>query len=156
MTLSLRQVSPAGHIQLIAGLSDGMMVTYDLIVHAAGGSFELKGRKASRLGVTPLRVEAVHSRAEEAVEGDEKVLALGLSERMSVVFESKGRVDFSSVSKRVSPYFNVCVLAERRSAHVPMLIRAGCCRCYYYQLRGHPSPRACEPQRHHHQQSHLA
>lgn len=132
------------------------MVTYDLLVHAAGGSFELKGRKASRLGVTPLRLEAVHSRSEEAVEGDERILALGLSERMSVVFESKGRVDFSSVSKRVSPYRTVRVSGERRATHVPMLIRTGCCRCHYYHLRGHPSSRPREPQRHHHQQSDFA
>jgi DNA damage-binding protein 1 len=80
-----------------------MMVTYDLSVDADSTTLVLKGRKASRLGVSPLALTAVHSsaKADEANDG-ERIVALGLSERMSVVFESKGRVDFSSVSKRVS------------------------------------------------------
>ena len=109
-SLSLHRVPAAGnavgHVQLLAGLSDGVLVTYDLSASAGeNGKLVVLNRKASRLGQAPLRLEAVHSSVEGAAEEQgERILALGLSERMSVIFESKGRVDFSSVSKRVRPF----------------------------------------------------
>lgn len=103
VSLSLRELLPTAsaekHVQLLAGLSNGMMINYDMVIGHRTGTMVIKSRKASRLGISPLRLTATHT---EPNEQGERIVALGLSERMSVVFESKGRIDFSSVSKRVS------------------------------------------------------
>ena len=75
-----------------------MMINYDIAIGNGVGTMAVKSRKASRLGISPLNLTATHTGANEQ---GERIVALGLSERMSVVFESKGRIDFSSVSKRV-------------------------------------------------------
>jgi DNA damage-binding protein 1 len=85
-------------IQLLAGLSDGGLVVYDLALADVVGGIKELGRKASSLGTRPLRLEPV----KVWQGGEENVVAVGLSERMSVIFENKDRLDFSSVSKRVS------------------------------------------------------
>lgn len=83
-------------VQLIAGLSDGSMISYRLDQAEEGGGLVVSDRKASSLGVRPLRVQAVAG----LKDGDDDIFAVGLTERMSVVFESRGRVEFSSVAKR--------------------------------------------------------
>jgi DNA damage-binding protein 1 len=83
-------------MQLLAGLSDGSMIVYDLALSDQGGGLEVKGRKPSSLGTRPLAISAISSQ-----DGDEKIVAVGLSERMSIIFESRDRVDFSSVSTKV-------------------------------------------------------
>lgn len=92
--------------QLMAGLSDGTMVTYDLELLAQDapevkdrGQVVVKGRKASSLGSRPLSLCPTPG----MTVGDDSVVAVGLTERMSVVFQSKDRLDFSSVSYKVSP-----------------------------------------------------
>jgi DNA damage-binding protein 1 len=85
-------------VQLIAGMSDGSMVVYELEQSDQGGGVKNVSRKASSLGSRPLilcPVDSFHL-------GSENIIAIGLSERMSVVFESKGRIDFSAVSKKAS------------------------------------------------------
>ena len=85
-------------VQLIAGLSDGTMTVYDLVLSAEGGCVKSTGRKSSGLGSRPLRLFPV----KEFTQGEETVVAVGITERMSVIFENKGRIDFSSVNKKVS------------------------------------------------------
>lgn len=87
----------SGGIKLLAGLSDGTMVLYE-IETSAGGDLEIKSRKASSLGTKPLKLYPANFQRE----GDEMVFAVGISDRMSVIFESKDRIDFSSVSTKVS------------------------------------------------------
>lgn len=79
--------------RLLAGLSDGSMITYELQLFTG-----VKGasKKVSSLGMRPLSLCRI-----DLVDAKEKTICVGLSERMSVVFESKGRVDFSSASKKV-------------------------------------------------------
>lgn len=72
---------------LLAGLSNGCLAAYDL-----DGS----GRKLSTLGTRPLQLHPIDW------SGDEQILAVGLAERMSVIFGSRERVDFSSISRKVS------------------------------------------------------
>ncbi|WVW86882.1 hypothetical protein I302_108937 [Kwoniella bestiolae CBS 10118] len=83
-------------IQLLAGLSDGSLVIYDLEPSGDNGQVSVKSRKSSSLGNRPLTVCPTTG----PVVGDDRVVAVGLSERMSVVFESGDRVDFSSVSRK--------------------------------------------------------
>jgi len=83
--------------QLVAGLSDGTMVVYDLEISSEGGGVKSTSRKSSGLGSRPLKLFPT----QEFVQGDETIIAVGLSERMSLIFESKGRIDFSSVNKKV-------------------------------------------------------
>lgn len=85
----------ASTLQLLAGLSDGSLVTYDLDVES--GDLIVRGRKASSLGTQPL---SLHSITGSTSNGDEKLLAIGLSERMSILFESRDRVEFSSASTK--------------------------------------------------------
>ena len=97
---SIASTSPASGVQLMAGLSDGLMVIYDIEQSEKGGGLTIKGRKASSLGTRPLRLCPI----EGAVGSEEKIVSVGLSERMSVIFEARDRVDFSSVSKKVTLY----------------------------------------------------
>jgi DNA damage-binding protein 1 len=84
-------------IQLLAGLSNGGLVVYELALADVVGGIKELGRKASSLGTRPLKLESIAAWQG----GEEKIVAIGLSERMSVIFESKDRLDFSSASKRV-------------------------------------------------------
>lgn len=86
-------------LQLLAGLSNGSLCTYDLEFTASGGGVAVKGRKAASLGNRPLRLCPVDAASGG---GAEKMIAVGLTERVSIIFESKDRIEFSSVSKRVS------------------------------------------------------
>lgn len=81
-------------LRLLAGLGNGMLITLDLAIDSG---IKNMGRKASKLGSRPLRLFPISE-----WQGDERIAAVGLSERMSVIFETKGRIDFSSVGQRVS------------------------------------------------------
>ncbi len=100
---SVAETTSTSGVQLIAGLSDGSMIIYDVDLSGEGGGLTVKGRKASSLGTRPLRICSVSG----ASKREEKIIAVGLSERMSVIFEAKDRVDFSSVSKKVCKPFRV-------------------------------------------------
>lgn len=86
-------------VQLLAGLSNGSLCTYDLEPSSEGGGVSVKGKKVVSLGKRPLRLFPVEGAPGGGVE---KMVAVGLTERASIIFESKDRVDFSSISKRVS------------------------------------------------------
>ncbi|OWZ42004.1 DNA damage-binding protein 1 [Cryptococcus neoformans C23] len=85
---------PAG-IQLLSGLDNGLLHIHDLDTSDSGDAGELmvKSSKSASLGLRPLVLHPC-----ESTHGDEKVISVGLTERMSVIFESKGRVEFSSVN----------------------------------------------------------
>ena len=102
-------------VQLLAGLSDGSMVTYDIAIVDSAASAAMTGRKASSLGTRPLRLCEVSGECE----GDQ-MLAVGLSERISLVFEAKDRIDFSSVSRKVCLTSRSCtaLIAECRCRSV--------------------------------------
>jgi DNA damage-binding protein 1 len=84
-------------MQLLAGLSDGTMAIYDVELGAEGGGVKVTNRKASGLGTRPLQLLSTQALRN----AEETILAVGLSERLSVVFESKGRIDFSTVNRKV-------------------------------------------------------
>lgn len=82
-------------LQLLAGLSDGSLVTYDIGQADNAGGIAINGRKSSSLGTLPLTLHPISGTTET---GEEELLAIGLSERTSVLFESRDRVEFSSVN----------------------------------------------------------
>lgn len=116
--LQLKMSNATTEIQLMAGLSDGSLVVYDIESSDAGLS--VRGRKVSSLGTRPLLLCPV-----SLDQGDEQVVAIGLSERTSVIFESKDRIEFSSVNKKVS------------QKHVDRSDETGCDRRRCHQ-NGHP------------------
>lgn len=89
---------PAG-IQLLSGLDNGLLHIYDLNTSDSGEAEGLmvKSSKTTSLGLRPLVLHPC-----ESTHGDEKVISVGLTERMSVIFESKDRIEFSSVNIKVS------------------------------------------------------
>ena len=78
------------------------MVTYDLEPSGDQGEIVVKGRRVSSLGVRPLKMCPIKNLSS----GEENVVAVGLTERMSVVFESRDRIDFSTASRKVSSSLN--------------------------------------------------
>jgi DNA damage-binding protein 1 len=84
----------AGNLQVLAGLSDGSLITYELGA-TADGKLSMTGRKVSSLGSQPL---ALHSISGTTLSGDEQLLAVGLTDRMSILYGSRDTVEFSSVS----------------------------------------------------------
>ena len=84
-------------VQLIAGLSDGSMVTFALELSSEDGGVVSTGQRTSSLGTRPLKLCPMSSMSN----GEEKIVAVGLTERMSVIFESKGRIEFSTASRKV-------------------------------------------------------
>lgn len=72
--------------QLLAGLSDGTLVAYDL------GS---RARTLSSLGSHPLTLLPV-----DVACGDDKVFVAGVSERLSLLFESPGHTEVSASGKK--------------------------------------------------------
>ncbi|WVF68077.1 hypothetical protein IAT40_002840 [Kwoniella sp. CBS 6097] len=93
---SVSSLTSTSEVQLLAGLSDGALVVYDLETSGPNGQLEIKSRKVSSLGTRPLGLFATKG---PQVAGDE-IIAIGLTERMSVIFNSKDRVDSSSVSRK--------------------------------------------------------
>ncbi|WWD20338.1 hypothetical protein CI109_104814 [Kwoniella shandongensis] len=94
---SIGNTTSTSGIQLFAGLSDGSLIIYDLEPSGDNANIVVKSRKASSLGMRPLNLCPVEGATGSA---DEQVVAVGLTERMSVVFQSKDRIDFSSVSRK--------------------------------------------------------
>jgi DNA damage-binding protein 1 len=75
--------------QLLAGLADGTLVTYDL----AGG------RTQSSLGSRPLTlVDLANTNADASPDGD--VFAAGISERLSLLFIARGHPEVSASGKK--------------------------------------------------------
>ncbi len=105
--------------RLLAGLSDGSLLTIDLALEP----LSLIGRKISKLGSRPLRLERIVD-----WQGDEQVVAIALSERMSVIFQTKDRIDFSSVSRRVSA---TEVHADDRTCKRPHVCRSTASKPFY-------------------------
>lgn len=79
--------------RLLAGLSDGTFVSYSLKSDAP------ETRHASSLGSRPLRLIAL----DISPNGEEHVVAAGISDRLSLVFESRDHFEFSSSGKKVAP-----------------------------------------------------
>jgi hypothetical protein len=89
------QNDPTG-FQLMAGLSDGSLAIYDFDWKRPIREYaKVKGdRKISSLGTQPL---TLHPTLGHTASGGE-ILAMGLSDRASLIFLHKDRIDFSSVS----------------------------------------------------------
>lgn len=86
---------------MLAGLSDGSLVVYDL------DGVSVKSRKVSSMGTRPLELHPI-----QGWEGEEQISAVALSERMSVIFGSKDRIDFSSVSRKVSKCVEIRLMIQ--------------------------------------------
>nr|XP_018260261.1 uncharacterized protein I303_07178 [Kwoniella dejecticola CBS 10117]OBR82419.1 hypothetical protein I303_07178 [Kwoniella dejecticola CBS 10117] len=93
---SVSSLTSTSGVQLLAGLSDGSLVVYDLEPSGPNGEVNSKSRKVTSLGNRPLNIEPTTG---PTVSGD-KVIGVGLTERMSVIFESGERIDTSSVSRK--------------------------------------------------------
>ncbi|EIW71360.1 hypothetical protein TREMEDRAFT_71141 [Tremella mesenterica DSM 1558] len=90
---SLQLCPLSGGARLLAGLSDGTMVTYH-IESSANNALELSERKAVSLGTQPLRLSPTSLSC-----GDDRIISVGLSERMCVISESRERIESSSVNR---------------------------------------------------------
>ena len=95
-SLMLRSAVNGSRLQLLGGLSDGSLVVHEFdLDHSAGKlTLTLRDRKISYLGTQPLTLHPAQSRT---ASGDE-LLAIGLSDRTSIVFVNGDKIDFSSVS----------------------------------------------------------
>jgi hypothetical protein len=95
-SLMMRPASNGSRLQLLGGLSDGSLVVheFDLDQSSAQPTLTLRERKISYLGTQPLTLHPVQSRT---ASGDE-LLAIGLSDRTSIIFLNGDKIDFSSVS----------------------------------------------------------
>lgn len=98
LKMSNSNISSTSGCQLLAGLSDGGFVTYELEPSDDISGISVLAQKTSSLGTRPLRLCPV----DDWTRGEETVVAIGLTERMSVIFEARDRIDFSSVSRKVS------------------------------------------------------
>lgn len=86
---SLLLIPSASEIQLLAGLGDGSLVTYSLPGDTWTDSSVSK--KTSSLGTLPLMLHPIGGACDNGV-------ALGLSDRASILFQSSGRIEFSSAN----------------------------------------------------------
>jgi len=95
-SLMLRTASNGSRLQLLGGLSDGSLVVHEFDFETLTGepTLNLRDRKISYLGTQPLALHPVHSRT---ASGDE-LLAIGLSDRTSIIFLNGDKIDFSSAS----------------------------------------------------------
>jgi hypothetical protein len=95
-SLMLRPASDGSRLQLLGGLSDGSLVVHEFEFETSTGepTLTLRERKISYLGTQPLTLHPVQSRT---ASGDE-LLAIGLSDRTSIIFLNGDKIDFSSVS----------------------------------------------------------
>lgn len=80
--------------RLLAGLSDGTFVSYSVKIDEAECP---DSRHASSLGLRPLRLIAL----DISPNAEEHVVAAGISDRLSLVFESRDHYEFSSSGKKV-------------------------------------------------------
>nr|XP_019009308.1 uncharacterized protein I206_05956 [Kwoniella pini CBS 10737]OCF48089.1 hypothetical protein I206_05956 [Kwoniella pini CBS 10737] len=93
---SVSPTTSTSGVQLLAGLSDGSLIMYDLEPSGPDGEVIVKSRKVTSLGNRPLKINPTIG---PNVSGD-KVVGVALTERMSVIFESGERIDTSSVSRK--------------------------------------------------------
>jgi hypothetical protein len=95
-SLMMRSAFDGSRLQLLSGLSDGSLVVheFDLDYSASDPTLTLRDRKISSLGTQPLTLHPVQSRTSSG----EELLAIGLSDRTSIIFLNGDRIDFSSVS----------------------------------------------------------
>ncbi|ORX37687.1 CPSF A subunit region-domain-containing protein [Kockovaella imperatae] len=93
---SLGTLTSTSGVQLIAGSDDGSMITYDLEPSGDQGEIVMKGKRLASLGNRPLKLCQTAGLAV----GEDQIVAVGLTERMSVVFESSDRIDFSTASRK--------------------------------------------------------
>lgn len=79
--------------QLLAGLSDGTLVNYDISASISSGLD--KARTRSSLGSRPLQLVPV-----DMITGNEEVFAAGISERLTLVFDTAGHTEVSASGKK--------------------------------------------------------
>ncbi|BEJ16509.1 hypothetical protein CspHIS471_0511140 [Cutaneotrichosporon sp. HIS471] len=95
--VSLRfYIDESGALRLMAGLADGTLVSYNAD-HFGLKSNLTKGRMQSALGSRPLVIANLEIKSERF---DERVVAAGISDRLSLVFESRGHLEFSASGKK--------------------------------------------------------
>lgn len=100
--------------RLLAGLSDGTFVSYSIKPEEVETA---DSRHASSLGLRPLRLIAL----DISPNAEEHVVAAGISDRLSLVFESRGHYEFSSSGKKV-------MLPDCAK------LTSECGRCYFTEL----------------------
>lgn len=91
----LFQDTPGGGLRLLAGLSDGNLVTYDV---DASAQCLAANRISSSLGSLPLRLASVHLPSDLF---EEPVTGIGISDRLNVLFESRNHLESSASGKAV-------------------------------------------------------
>lgn len=97
LLLKPRLSADPSSLQLLAGLSDGSLVVYDVDQSDSAGGLAVTNRKASSLGTRPLSLQAISGHTPN---GEEQLVAIGLTERTSIVFETHDRIDTSSISRK--------------------------------------------------------
>lgn len=100
--------------KLLVGLADGGFAAYPLddTTIAQGTP---KNRQASSLGTRPVRLVPL----DISPNLEERVVAAGISDRLSLIFESKDHFEFSSSGKKVrSTYQGLSLTSERGSCSV--------------------------------------
>lgn len=90
----------SGTLRLMAGLADGTLVSYDTDDFGLKSDLT-KGRTQSALGSRPLVIADLEIKSERF---EERVIAAGISDRLSLVFESRGHLEFSASGKKVSQH----------------------------------------------------
>ncbi|WVQ75561.1 hypothetical protein IAR50_005188 [Cryptococcus sp. DSM 104548] len=88
-------VQESASAQLLGGLSNGTLVTYDISIN--NGDLVLQSRKSSSLGSQPLILFPALSPQNQ---DEPRIISIGTTERMSVIFESNARTEFSSVNRK--------------------------------------------------------
>ncbi|ODN74495.1 hypothetical protein L202_06876 [Cryptococcus amylolentus CBS 6039] len=93
-SLQLKSAVAGSHsAQLLAGLSNGTLLTYDISVD--NEALVSKSRKSTSLGSQPLVLFPTTS-----PQDGPSIISIGITERMSVIFESNSKTEFSSVNKK--------------------------------------------------------
>ncbi|CAK9784030.1 hypothetical protein CC85DRAFT_281947 [Cutaneotrichosporon oleaginosum] len=83
-------------MRLMAGLADGTLVSCDVDEVGCQSGFT-KGRTQNALGLMPLDIADFEVECEGL---EERVLAVGISDHMSLVFESRRHLEFSASGKK--------------------------------------------------------
>lgn len=93
---SLLFQASAGGLRILAGLSDGSLVSYDI---EAASDCLAKSRVTSSLGSRLLTVSPLQTSSDLV---EETVTAIGISERLTLLYESRNHVESSASGKKVS------------------------------------------------------
>ena len=91
--------SSSSGLQLLAGLSDGSLTTYDVSLPSDATPVSVRPVKTLNLGSRPLFLRPIN----DFKHGDETIIAVGLTERMSLIFETGERIDASAAGLKVRP-----------------------------------------------------